>query len=310
MELKFVLKYKQSSEWTALGAVSVNEIKEHISSLIMPLNEDEFAKRFNVTMYTIQLAKLQNSSANKPIKSVIQTAEELSKIGTIPEVQAQKHIIEKVKTDEFWESADIFELDSVRETLRELLKYLEKQTQIIYTTHFEDLIIREDKGGAFYNANDLKNYRKKVEFYLKEHKDELAIFKLRNNKKLTKQDLKALEDLMWRELGSQSDYEKEFGEMPVNKLVRKIVGLDRQAANEAFSEFLNNKTLNTKQIHFVKLIVDYVVVNGFIEDNRILTEDPFRSVGTITELFKDNMNEARKIMGVVSNIKTNAEEIG
>ncbi|WML37797.1 DEAD/DEAH box helicase family protein [Clostridium sp. OS1-26] len=310
MELKFVLKYKQSNEWTALGAVSVNEIKEHISSLIMPLNEDEFAKRFDVTMYTIQLAKLQNSSANKPIKSVIQTAEELSKLGTIPEVQAQKYIIEKVKTDEFWESADIFELDSVREALRELLKYLQKETQKIYTTNFEDLIIREDKGGAFYNANDLKNYRKKVEFYLKEHKDELAIFKLRNNKKLTKQDLKALEDLMWKELGSQSDYEKEFGEMPVNKLVRKIVGLDRQAANEAFSEFLNNETLNTKQIHFVKLIVDYVVVNGFIEDNRILTEDPFRSVGTITELFKDNMNEARKIMGVVSNIKINAEEIG
>lgn len=34
-----------------------------------------------------------------------------------------------------------------------------------------------DKDGAFYNANDLKNYRKKVEFYLKEHNDELAIFK-------------------------------------------------------------------------------------------------------------------------------------
>jgi len=310
MELKFVLKYKEANEWTALGTLNVNEIKEHISSLIMPLNEDEFAKRFDVTMFTIQLAKLQNGNATKPIKSVIQTAEELSKLGTIPEVQAQKYTIEKVKTDEFWESADIFELDAVREALRELLKYLQKETQKIYTTHFEDLIVREDTGGAFYNTNDLKNYRKKVEFYLKEHKDELAIFKLRNNKKLTSQDLKALEDLMWKELGSHADYEKEFGSTPVTKLVRKIVGLDRQAANEAFSEFLNNEILNTKQIHFVKLIIDYVVANGFIEDNRVLIEDPFRSIGTITELFKDNMNEARKIMGVISNIKANAEEVG
>ncbi|AGK96698.1 DEAD/DEAH box helicase family protein [Clostridium pasteurianum] len=310
MELKFVHKYKEASEWAALGTLSVNEIKEHISSLIMPLNDDEFAKRFDVTMFTIQLAKLQNGNATKPIKSVIQTAEELSKLGTIPEVQSQKYIIEKVKTDEFWESADIFELDTVREALRELLKYLQKETQKIYTTHFEDLIVREDRGVAFYNANDLKNYRKKVEFYLKEHKDELAIFKLRNNKKLTKQDLKALENLMWKELGSPADYEKEFGDMPVNKLVRKIVGLDRQAANEAFSQFLNNENLNIKQMHFVKLIVDYVVVNGFIEDNRVLIEDPFRSVGTITELFKDNMDEARKIMGIVSNIKINAEEVG
>lgn len=310
MELKYVHKYKEANQWIALGTLDVNAIKEHISSLIMSLNEDEFAKRFDVTMYTIQLAKIQNGNATKPIKSVIQTAEELSKLGTIPEVQAQKYVIEKVKTDEFWESADIFELDEVRQALRELLKYLEKSTQKIYTTNFEDVLVREDSGGAFYNANDLKNYRKKVEFYLKEHKDELAIFKLRNNKKLTKQDLEALENLMWKELGSHADYEKEFGEMPVNKLVRKIVGLDRQAANEAFSQFIDNKNLNMKQSHFVKLIIDYIVVNGFIDDNRVLTEDPFRSVGTIIELFKDNMDEARKIMGIVTNIKVNAEEIG
>ena len=309
MELKYVLKYREEKSWVALGTLDVNEIKEHISSLIMPINEDEFAKRFDVTMYTIQLAKLQNLNATKPIKSVVQTAEELSKLGTIPEVQAQKYTIEKVETEEFWECADIFELDSVREALRELLKYLQKETQKIYTTHFEDLIIREDRGGAFYNANDLKNYRKKVEFYLKEHKDELAIFKLRNNKRLTKQDLKTLEELMWKDLGTHADYEKEFGDLPVNKLVRKIVGLDRHAANEAFSEFLNKESLNTKQIHFVKLIVDYVVTNGLIDDNKILQEDPFRSVGSIIELFRENMDDARKIMGVIGEIKKNSEEV-
>lgn len=310
MELKYVIKYREEDKWVALGALDVNEIKEHISSLIMPLNEDEFAKRFDVTMYTIELAKLQNANATKPIKSVVQTAEELSKLGTIPEIQAEKYTIEKVKTEEFWESADIFELDAVREALRELLKYLEKEIQKTYTTNFEDLIVREDRGGAFYNTNDLKNYRKKVEFYLKEHKDELAIYKLRNNKKLTKQDLKSLEEIMWKELGTPADYEQEFGDMPVNKLVRKIVGLDRVAANEAFSEFLNKETLNTKQIHFIKLIVDYVVTNGLIDDNKVLQEDPFRSVGSIIELFRENMDDARKIMGVIGEIKKNAEEVG
>ena len=71
---------------------------------------------------------------------------------------------------------------------------------------------------------------------------------------------------MWHELGTKADYEKEFKEMPLAKLVRKIVGLDRKVANEIFSEFLNDKSLNTKQIHFVELIIDYVVKNGFIED--------------------------------------------
>jgi Type I site-specific restriction-modification system, R (restriction) subunit and related helicases len=294
MELHFVHKYKNIDEWTALGTLNVGEIKEHISPLITPLNEDELAKRFDLLMYTIQLASLRGNNATKPIKSVIKTAEELSKLGTIPEIQAQKYIIEKVKTVEFWEDVDIFELDTVREALRDLLKYIQKENQKIYYTNFQDFIISEESNAAMYNVNDLKNYRKKVEHYLKEHKDEIAIYKLRNNKKLTKEDLKTLEDIMWTQLGTPADYEKEFGDMPINKLVRKIVGLDMQAANEAFSEFLNNENLNVKQVHFVKLIVDYVVTNGFIEDNRVLQEDPFRTVGSIIELFKDKMDDARK----------------
>lgn len=305
MELQFVHKYENENSWQGLGAVTTNEIKTHIAPIISPITDDEFAKRFDVTMYTIQLAKLQGANANKAVKSVVQTAEELSKLGTIPQIQEQKYIIEKVKTEEFWESADIFDLDEVRESLRELLKYLQRETQKIYTTNFDDILVKEESNGAMYNANDLKNYRKKVEFYLKEHQDHMAVYKLRNNKELTKEDLKSLEEIMWHELGTKADYEKEFKEMPLAKLVRKIVGLDRNVANEIFSEFLNDKSLNTKQIHFVELIIDYVVKNGFIEDKKILQQEPFRNVGSIVELFKDNMNCARNIMGKVDSITAN-----
>ncbi len=292
-----------------LGAINTKDIKEHISPLISKLKDDEFAKRFDILMYTIECSNLQGNSATRPIKSVIETAENLSKLGTIPQIQEQKYIIDKVRETEFWEDVDLFELDEVRSALRELLKYLEKATQTTYYTHFEDMIINEESHGAMYNVNDLKNYRKKVEYYLKEHENELAIYKLKNNKQLTKQDLETLESIMWQELGTKADYEKEFGDTPVNKLVRKMVGLDRNIANELFSEFLNNENLNTKQIHFVKLIIDYVVKNGFIDDNRILTEDPFRTVGNLSILFKDNRNEVISIMSKVAEIKTNAEII-
>ena len=159
-----------------------------------------------------------------------------------------------------------------------------------------------------YNVNDLKNYRKKVEHYLSEHKDEMAIYKLRNNKKLTKEDIKHLENIMFMELGSKSDYEKEFGNTPVTKLVRNLVGLDIEAANEAFSEFLNNENLNSNQIHFIKLIIDYIVKNGMIDDNRVLTEDPFRTVGNIVELFEDNIDIRGKLLNTIKSIKDNAIE--
>ncbi|WP_346936023.1 DEAD/DEAH box helicase family protein [Clostridium sp.] len=306
MNLNYVHRYKNESAWEALGAVAISELKDHIAYLITPLNEDELAKRFDLVMYSIQLAYLQGTNATRGIKSVINTAERLSKLGTIPQIQAQKYVIEKVMTEEFWETADVFELESVREAIRELLKYLEKEGQIIYYTKFQDMIIAEEKHGSMYNVNGLKNYRKKVEHYLKEHKDEMVIYKLRNNKKLTKEEIKHLEDIMFNELGSQSDYAKEFGETPVTKLVRNIVGLDREAANEAFSEFLNSESLNTAQIHYIKLIVDYIVKNGLIDDNRVLTEDPFRSVGNIVELFGEDIEVRNKLLGRIREIKENA----
>ena len=309
MHLKYVEIYKNENEWNTIGAVAQDDIKNHIAPLITSYGDDELAKRFDIVMYSIALAYLQNNNATKGIKHVIATAEKLSKLGTIPQVVAQKHMIEKAMSEEFWESADIFELDEVRIALRDLLKYIERETQTIYYTNFSDMIVAEESNSSMYNANDLKDYKKKVEHYLNSHKDELAIYKLRNNKKITKQDVETLEDILFKQLGNASDYEKEFGATPVTQLVRKLVGLDRNAANEAFSEFLNNDSFNSKQIHFVKLIVDYVVKNGFIEDNRVLMEDPFRTVGGIIDLFENHVEERNKLIMTINEIKKNALEI-
>jgi type I restriction enzyme R subunit len=46
-----------------------------------------------------------------------------------------------------------------------------------------------------------------------------------------------------------------------------------------------------------------------IEDNAVLMQEPFRSVGSITTLFKENMDVAKQIMGVIEEIKLNAEVI-
>ncbi|GIN09425.1 DEAD/DEAH box helicase [Shouchella clausii] len=306
--LQFVHKYKNKANWNSLTVMNVNEIKEYISPIILPFHEDEFAKRFDLVMYTIELAKLQTKNATKPISSVITTAKALSKLGTIPQVVEQKPVINKVLTEEFWENADIFELEHVRETLRDLVKFIEKEKQKMYFTNFKDQVLEVKESGPLFHTNDLQNYKKKVHHYLQEHRDELAIHKLRHNKKLTEQDLHSLETILWNELGTKEDYEKDFGDTPITKLVRQIVGLDPKAANEAFSEFLSNEKLNIQQCRFVKLIIDYVVKNG-VMDKKVLQQDPFKSVGSIVELFKDNIDDARKVMGVIDEINRNSEEI-
>lgn len=309
MVLRYIHRYKDEKQWEALTTESASELKKYVSIAIPSMKDDELAKRFDLVMYAIQLAYLQGTNPARGIKSIITTCERLSKLGTIPEIKEKKAIIERVMEAEFWENTNIFEIDTVRESLRELIRYLEKETQQIYYTKFDDMIIAETKGSSIYNVNDLKNYKKKVEYYLKEHKDEMTIYRLRNNKKLTKDDIVYLEDVMFNELGTQADYEKEFGNIPVSKLVRKIAGLDRKAAMEEFSEFLNNKSLNSSQVHFISLIVDYVVKNGLIDDNRVLTEDPFRTVGNIIELFRDDIDVRTKLLGKIKLIKENALEV-
>ena len=92
----------------------------------------------------------------------------------------------------------------------------------------------------------------------------------------------------------------------MGKLVRRIVGLDRESAEEAFSEFIHDEQLNVNQIRFVRLIIDYIVANGNIEDNRILQEEPFRSVGSIIVVFRNDMDKAKKLLEIVADIKNNS----
>lgn len=307
--LRYVEIFRTLAAWNSLETMEISDIKEHIAPLIKPEKEDELTRRFDYLVYSIDLGLLQSKSVQNSVNIVVQTAEQLSAKYSIPQVEKQKDIIEKVQTAEFWDSVTIIELETVRTAMRGLLQYLDKVRRKIYYTNFTDTIIDSTEGEPIYVGNDLKNYRKKVEFYLKEHSDRLSVYKLRNNKKLTEADIKELEEILWTELGSKEDYKKEYGETPIGQLVRKIVGVDRAAVNEAFSEFLTEERLNLNQMRFVNLIVDYIVANGNIDDNKVLMGEPFKSVGSITSLFKDDMGTAKQIMEVVAEIKRNSEEI-
>ncbi len=306
--MRYVQMYRNLSNWINLETVEISEIKGHIAPLVKPGKEDELARRFDYLIYSIDLGLLQSKSVQTPVNIVIQTAEQLSGKYSIPQVAAQKEIIEKVQRAEFWDHTTILELDAVRMAIRNLLQYLDKIRKKIYYTDFTDTIIAAAEGAPVYDSSDLRNYRKKVEFYLKEHSDKISVYKLRNNKQLSEGDLKELERILWQELGSKEDYIKEYGDTPVGRLVRRIVGVDRTAVNEAFSEFLTEAHLNINQIRFVNLIVDYIAANGNIDDNKVLMEEPFRSVGSITTLFRDDMGTAKRIMEVVADIKRNSEE--
>ena len=78
-----------------------------------------------------------------------------------------------------------------------------------------------------------------------------------------------------------------YGEKPLGEFVREIVGLDMNAAKEAFAEYLNSADLDSRQIYFVNQIVEYIIHNGMMKDLSVLQESPFTDKGSIVEVFTD-----------------------
>lgn len=55
---------------------------------------------------------------------------------------------------------------------------------------------------------DIRTYREKVLDYLIEHSDNEVIHKIQRLEPITNEDLKALEKILWEELGTKEEYEQ------------------------------------------------------------------------------------------------------
>ena len=210
----------------------------------------------------------------------------VASVANIPEIMAQSELIDKILHTDYVENAGVNEFEYIRENLRDLMKYIPK-TVLRYDTNFDDEILSMDWNESELENDDLKNYKAKAEFYVRQHMDNAAIAKLKSNVPLTAEDVQVLEKILWSEVGTKADYEAEYGQKPLGEFVREIVGLDMNAAKEAFAQYLNDATLDSRQIYFVNQIVEYIVHNGMMKDLSVLQEAPFTDYGSIVEVFTD-----------------------
>ena len=174
----------------------------------------------------------------------------------------------------------------------------------ILKTDLEDNFGTPKEGETIGDGYDYEDYKLKVNRYIEEHKDETAIFKLRNNLPLSQDDYQTLTEILMKDLGNPEDYQREFGDTPLGLLVRKVAKMERDAAMQAFSSFINEQNLNQQQIVFVHKIVDYVVENGYIESIRILMSPPFDKPQSFMRLFNDT--ERKELIQIINTIRDNA----
>ena len=302
--LKYVELYSNPDNYAVLSYENTLQIADELAPLIIPDVDDAKAIRFDALMYGIELAYLMGKKYKKARTDLVKKVTSIASVANIPEIMVQSDLINKILHTSYLDEAGINEFEHIRENLRNLIKYI-PINKVTYTTNFGDEILTMDWKEADLENDDLKNYKARAEFYVRKNQDNAVIAKLKYNQPLTGEDVKVLEGILWSELGTREEYDAEYSGKPLGEFVREIVGLDMNAAKEAFSVYLNDTSLDSSQIYFVNQIVEYIVHNGLLKDMSVLQDAPFTDHGSIVEVFTD-LTLWIGIKAVIDRINANA----
>ncbi|MBQ7562668.1 MAG: DEAD/DEAH box helicase family protein [Lachnospiraceae bacterium] len=284
--VKYVDLYANTENYKTLTYEDTLIVRQELCPLILPDDDDASAVRFDALMYGIELAYLIGKKYTRARGDLLKKIRGVASVANIPEVAAQKELIDRILHTSYLEDCGINEFEHIRESLRDLMKYIPR-AHINYDTNFEDDLLDTKWNDSELENDELKNYKAKAEYYIREHKDDFVIAKLRNNKPLNQMDIKSLEQILWSDVGTKEDYIGEYGEKPLGEFVWEIVGLDMNAAKEALAEYLNATSYGSRQIYFVNQIIEFIVHNGMMKDFSVLQESPFTDQGSIVDIFSD-----------------------
>jgi len=285
--MPLVDKYSLENKWTYLSKYDLQEIKNNLTLLVDSDRDIESAKVFDLKVFYIMLSMISDTVvAKKAIEQVVRISQALLERLSIPQVAQKKELLLKITTQTYWNTVNLENLEHLRNEIRYLLQYIKDEIEV-YETDFKDELI--DQGNKNVNLVDFKTYEEKVMDYLLSNSYNETICKIKMLDKITSDDLKELERILWHELGTKNDYFNVTKEENLAVFIRSIVGIDQDAINNKFSQYLNSNVLSSKQQDFVKNIINYVRQNGDITKQDLVEKSPFRDLDVIEE-FSDNID--------------------
>lgn len=309
---RYVLQFKKRARWNNLSQSDILNIQINLSHLVdYNKDKDELAKRFDLLTYKLQLALVKADKAQiKHIGNIYEIVNLLFTKRNIPAVLAKIETIKKLQKDQFWSTVNAIQIEDFRKELRDLMQFLkdEKKLDPIYTSFTDELdydkVEEVDVLGTY---TSLQSYKDRVEAFIKKNKSHLVIDKLYKNLPITNDELNLLEHFLLQEaLESKDRFITEYGEQPLGKFVRNIVGLDIEVVNQLFADFITKGNLNSNQITFIQKIISYLNQKGVIE-KQLLTQSPFNEQHDqgIFGIFPEE-NELIQVIQVINEVNLNA----
>lgn len=157
-------------------------------------------------------------------------------------------------------------------------------------------------------ADDFAQFRKKATAFLREHHGETAVEKIRRNWAITAADMAELQRILVAAgVGTEADCDqarRQAGSFGL--FVHSLVGLDRSAAKEAFSEFLDDRRYNAVQIQFVTTIIDDLTTHGVIDKGRFY-QSPFVDVAPVGPSALFTEEDVHRLFETAAAVRTTAE---
>lgn len=266
----------------------------------------------DLTALRMQLALIEADagSFDRLRRRAIEIAALLEEKTSIPMVKEQLGYLQALQEQEFWEGINVPMLEEMRLRLRQLVPFIDKKSREIVYTNFKDEVLGVRKEAVFEMPKMTGvQYAKKIEAYLNAHLNNIVIHRLRTNQPLTATDLESLEATL-KQIGEE-DGETLLANLLEQRqapslahFIRGLVGMDREAAQAAFSEFLSDRTLTSSQVRFIETIIDQLTSRG-VMDAKALYEPPFSHLhaGGPDGLFAGKENVIDGIFGALEATK-------
>ncbi len=301
-EMQYVDKYSDYATWESVSPLMVKEIKVHITPLLdSGLEGFDLSIAFDIRMLDIELSMLVQGNtgmATRDVKTVRQVAQYLlTEKASIPQVFAKAEQLKTLVSEQFWDAPSLEKLEQLRVDVRDLMQFLDKSPKKQIDVNIDDTVEPSGYDGGD-TIIDIRTYREKVLDYLIEHSDNEVIHKIQRLEPITNEDLKALEKILWEELGTKEEYEQTTDIDNLAVFVRSLIGLSQEAVNEKFGEYLNGNVLNAQQQEFIRAIINYVRENGDISREDLIEKSPFDNYDILT-LFGDNITSVLTIVGIL-----------
>lgn len=281
---RLVELYASAGSWTQLDDAAHRALSGEVADLPNGLPPEGLeAKQFDLLMLNLQLGVLgQETNFVRLRERVTEIAAALEEQSNIPVINAQLVLIQDIQTDEWWQDVTVGLLETARKRLRGLTGLIEKRRRAPIFTNFADEIGEGETIAfqAFAAPDAFARFRVKARHFLQQHRDHVAIHKLRSNRQLTALDLAELERILAESgAGSSEDLDAAKAE-GLGLFVRSLVGLDRAAAKEAFSAFLAGRMLGANQLEFINMLVDHLTEQGILDPGR-LYDSPYTDLSPL-----------------------------